>query len=120
LEIPGSRWAHLRVVTVAEDYARDKRLFHCRLRAGWSLEARTMFWAALGFELLLVGFVGSLLPPLWLLLLSLPLFAWFLAREKRRLQSLLIVFLDELAKELNLIKARTDDEVGRTVKLAGD
>ena len=33
---------------------------------------------------------------LWLLLLTLPLFAWFLQREKRDLQSMIAVFLDDL------------------------
>jgi hypothetical protein len=39
-----------------------------------------------------------------LLLLTLPVFAYFLHRQKRNLQSLVVVFLDELAKELKLIK----------------
>jgi len=39
-----------------------------------------------------------------LLLLTLPLFAYYLHRQKRNLQSLVVVFLDELVKELKLIK----------------
>ena len=62
------------------------------------------FWSALGFELMVIGFVWQLLPWLWLLLLSMPLFAGFLAREERNLQSLMVVFLDEVAKKWGLTK----------------
>jgi O-antigen biosynthesis protein len=112
LEIPGGRWTQVRLSTAAEDYARDKRLFHCRLRAAWSLRAKAAFWGLLGIELLIIGFVGRWLPWLWVLLATMPLFAWFLARQKRDLQSVMVVFLDELAKELSLVKvpARSDAE----------
>jgi hypothetical protein len=45
---------------------------------------------------------------LWLLLLTLPLFAWFLRREQRNLQSMIAVFLDELAKEWHLTKVQPE------------
>ena len=44
------------------------------------------------------------LPWLWLLLLTLPLFALFIRREQRNLQSIIAVLLDELAKEWKLAK----------------
>ena len=43
-----------------------------------------------------------------MLLLTLPVFAYFLSRQKRKLQSLVSVFLDELAKEAKLIKVPTE------------
>ena len=55
---------------------------------------------------MVLGFIGTRLPWLWCLLLSLPLVAWFLRREQRTLQSMIIVFLDEIAKEWKLTKAR--------------
>ena len=119
LEVPGGRWVRLRLATAAEDYAKDKRLIHCRLRAGWSVQARMVFWGLLGIELLIIGFVGSWLPWLWLLLLSLPLLAWFLARQKRNLRAVMVAFLDELAKERSLTVVRPQDEVGRKIRLAG-
>ena len=61
-----------------------------------------------GLELLLLGFLGRRWPWLWLLLLSLPLFAWFMHRQGRSLQSTIIVFLDQLAKDLNLSKLQRD------------
>lgn len=54
-----------------------------------------------------------MVPPVWLLLLTVPFFAWFLNREKRKLQSLMVVFLDELAKELKIIKVPLEESAGR-------
>ena len=104
VEVSGNRWAYLQLTTVAEDYPKEKKMIRCRLRASWSLQAKLIFWTTLGFELLLIGFVGRWLPWLWFLLLTMPLFAWFLAREKRGLQSLMVVFLDQVAKKWNLVK----------------
>jgi GT2 family glycosyltransferase len=105
VEIYGSRWSQLQVVTVAEELGSGKCQVRCRLRASWSLQALVAFWAAVGFELVVLGFVRSSVPWLWLMLLTLPLFAWFIRREKRALQSSLVVFLDHLAKEWKLTKA---------------
>ena len=68
-----------------------------------------VFWTLLGLEALLVGFLGGWHQGLVLLLLTLPLFVYFLSRQKRKLQSLVVVFLDELAKELKLIKVPGDN-----------
>ena len=108
LDVLGSRWAHVQITTMAEDYPKGKKMIHCRLRAKWSLQAKVAFWGALGFELLVIGFVGRWLPWLWLLLLTMPIFALFLAREKRTLQSLMVVFLDDVAKEWKLFKVPYD------------
>lgn len=110
VEIFGSRWSYLQLTTVAEEYPRNRRMLHCRLRTRWSLLATISFWAALGFELLVIGFVGRWVPWLWLLLLTMPLLAWFLAGEKRKLQSMITVLLDELAKEWNLAKFSGEQE----------
>ena len=40
------------------------------------------------------------------MLLTLPLFAWFLRRQQRNLQSMIVVFLDDLAKEWRLTKVQ--------------
>jgi hypothetical protein len=36
----------------------------------------------------------------------LPLFVWFIRRQKRNLQSIIVVFLDDLAEEWRLAKAQ--------------
>ena len=104
VEIFCNRWVYLQVTTVAEDYPKNSRMLRCRLRGSWSLQAKAAFWAALGFELLVCGIVGKWLPLLWLLLLTIPLFAWFLSREKRNIQSMTVILLDEVAKRWNLTK----------------
>ena len=72
------------------------------------------FWSLLGLDLLVIGFFFNWLNGLGLLLLTLTAFVWFLRRQKRSLQSLVIVFLDELAKEGRLLKFReTTQEIPR-------
>jgi len=104
VEIYGSRWSHLQLTTVTEDHGKARHLLRGRLRVRWSLQAKVAFWALAGLELLVVGFVAPWLHWLWLLLLTLPLLAFFLQREQRTLQSMLVVFLDELARDWKLVK----------------
>jgi hypothetical protein len=108
LEIYGSRWAQLRLTTVSEEYPGAKRLFRCRLEGFWTLPAKLAFGAALGFELLVIGIVRSEQPWLWLLLLTMPIFAWFIEQEKRNLQRLIARFLDDVASQRGLTKLRYD------------
>ncbi len=108
VEVLGNRWTHLQLTTVAEDYPRQKRMIRCRLRSRWSLQAKLAFWSMLGFELLVIGVVGKWLPWLRALLLSVPLFAWFLVWEKRNLQSLIAVLVDEVAKQWRMAKVPPD------------
>jgi hypothetical protein len=108
VEVYGSRWCNLQITTVSEDHAIGKQMLRCRLRAKWSLQAKIVFWALCGFELLVLGFVRTQIPWLWFTLLTLPLLALFLRREQRNLQSMLVVFLDELAKEWHLAKVSPD------------
>ncbi len=102
VEIFGSRWTTLQLATVGEEHGHGKHLLRCRLRARWSLQAKVAFWGLAGLELLVLGFVKGWTP--WLLLLSLPLFAWFLRRQARKLQSLIAVFLEDVAKDWKLVK----------------
>ena len=104
VEIHGSRWSHLLLTTVAEDHPDERQLVRCRLRAVWSFQAKVVFWALLGLELLFIGLAGFKHPWPWLILLTLPVFGWFVTRERRKLQSVVTVFLDELAKERGMIK----------------
>jgi len=108
VEVYGSRWCNLQITTVSEEHAIGKQMLRCRLRAKWSLQAKVVFWALCGFELLVLGFARTKIPWLWLLLLTLPLLALFLRYEQRKLQSMLVVFLDELAKEWHLTKVFSD------------
>ncbi len=104
VEIYDTRWSKLQLTTVAEDHPGGKQLIRCRLRPRWSLKAKLGFWLLCGLELVVLGFVASWQPWLWLLLLTLPLFAAFLHREGRDLQSLMVVLLDQLARDWKLSK----------------
>jgi GT2 family glycosyltransferase len=106
VEVYDSRWSKLQLTTLAEEHPKDKQLVRCRLRARWALRARVAFWSLGGLSLLICGLVGPQLPWMWLLLLTLPLFAWFLRRQQRNLQSMIAVFLDELAKDWHLTKVQ--------------
>ncbi len=104
VEIYNTRWSKLQLTTVAQEFPGGKQLIACRLRPRWSLKAKLSFWLLSGLELVLLGLLTTRLPWLWLLLLTLPLFAWFLGREQRDLQSLIVILLDQLAGEWKLSK----------------
>lgn len=104
IEIFGSRWSRLRLITTTEELGRGERTLRCRLRATWSLLAKTAFWAAFGAELIVIGLLAPRQPWAWMLLLSLWLFGWFLEQERRSLQQLIVAFLDEVARENKLLK----------------
>jgi glycosyltransferase involved in cell wall biosynthesis len=104
VEIYGSRWTRLQVITATEDYGGGKRLFRCRLRGYWSLLAKLSFWSFTGFQLLVISIVFRDQPWLWLVLLTMPVLGWFLEQEKRNQQQLIAAFLDDLAKQRGLTK----------------
>jgi glycosyltransferase involved in cell wall biosynthesis len=108
VEVYGSRWCNLQLTTVIEEHAVGKQMLRCRLRAKWSLQAKVVFWSLCGFELLILGFVRTKIPWLWVVLLTLPMLALFLRREQRNLQSMLVVLFDELAKEWHLKKVTSE------------
>jgi glycosyltransferase involved in cell wall biosynthesis len=111
VQVYGSAWSVVRMVTVAETLGHGKQLLRCRLKPGGTLFTKTIFWGMLGAELLIIGFLGNTAWWPYLLLLTMPLFAGFLAKDHRDLQRLLGVFLDELASELKLKKIEPDKTV---------
>jgi hypothetical protein len=106
VEIYGNRWSNVQLITAAEDHPRGRQLIRCRLRATWSLQAKAVFWSLLGLEAIVVGSFGDWLKWIAIVLLTLPLFAYFQHYQKRKLQSLLITFLDGLAKDIGLLKVK--------------
>lgn len=108
VELFGNRWSRLQLTTATEDFAGGKRLFRCRLKSQWSLLAVLAFWSALGFEVLLISAVRKDLPWIWMLLLTMPLFGWFIEQEKRNQQRLIAAFLEDVAKQRGLTKLRFD------------
>lgn len=104
LQISGSPWSVLQLATVSEALGHGKQLLRCRLRPTWTWFAKAFFWLMLAAEVLVIGFLGHESSWPYLLLLTLPLFAWFLAKDQRDLQRLISVFIDELASEIKLKK----------------
>jgi len=104
VEIYGSRWNQLQLMTVVEEQGQNKYLLRCRLRVRWSLQSKVMFCALVALELLVLGYFGPKFHLLYLLLLFIPALIWFLKRQGRNLQSMILVSLDQLAKELNLFR----------------
>jgi hypothetical protein len=108
VEVFGSRWAHLQLATVAEPHPGGKQLLRCRLRAAWSLSAKVALCSLLGFELVVIGFVRHSLWQIWFLLLTVPAFAWYVNRERRDLQRLIAVVLDDVARKNGMLKLPRD------------
>ena len=117
VEIFGSRWSRLRLVTVSEELEEGRRVFRCRLQTDWSLRAKIGFWLVLGVELLIIGLLAEVQPWLWMLLLTLPLFGWYLEHEKRTLQRLIARLLDEVAAQQKMIKLRYDPADQKLVRV---
>src|SRR5581483_9416147 len=94
----------VQLLTAGEVLGHGKQLLRVRLTPRGTLFAKTIFWSMLGAETAIIGFLGRGAWWPYLLLLTIPLFVWYLAKDQRDLQRVLAVFLDELAAELKLKK----------------
>lgn len=115
IEVQGNRWCNLQLATVAEAHPAGAQVLRVRLRARWSLTARTLFWSTLGLELAVLGVLLGPAIAVALALLTGGGMAWYLRHQARQMQSLLIVLLDGLAKERGLVKVRWDEGKSRLV-----
>jgi hypothetical protein len=104
VQVYGSTWSVVQLVTAGETLGHGKQILRARLTPAPTLFAKTFFCAMLGLELLIIGLLGHQAWWPYLILLSLPLFVWFLAKNQQDLQRVLAVFIDELASELKLKK----------------
>ena len=104
VEIYDARWSKLQITTVAEAHPRGRSLLRCRLRRSWSLRAVLGFWLVTGIESTVLGVGRGGWPWLWLVLLSLPLFVWFLNCQAKRLQTKILALLDEAASDWYLTR----------------
>ena len=107
VEVYGSRWALVRLTTAAEYLADGSEVLRCRLATSWSFVARASFLASAGTLLVVIGFTGAWWS--WLTLLLLPVMAWRLRRAERTLLRRFVTFLDERAKEQDLVKLGPED-----------
>ena len=109
VEIFGSRWSRLRLTTVVEYLEASRTLLRCRLHAYWSLRAKVLFWAAAGAEFLAIGIFAEPAPWLWMVLLTLPILAWYLEYERRVLQRLIAALLDQVASASQVVRVDKAD-----------
>lgn len=112
IEIYGSAWSHLQLRTVSEILGQGKQLLRCRLKPVWSLFAKVIFWASLGVQLLVIGLLGESLWWLAILLVTIPMFIWVIAKEQSDLQRVVSAFLDDIAVELKLKKIEPSASAG--------
>jgi hypothetical protein len=102
VEIIPNRWTRL-VLTTVNEYLADEKIFHrCRLKGKWSVLAKILFGVAVVDELLLVSQFGGSHPWLWMLLLTLPLLAWFFDDELRHHKLATATVIKDTAAQLNL------------------
>ena len=102
VELFGSRWARLELTTAGEWYPGHREMIRCRLVARWSFLARALFLSVTSLQLIVIGFLAGGWS--WALLLWLPLLVWWLNQEKRDLARVTANFLNELAREFQLVK----------------
>jgi glycosyltransferase involved in cell wall biosynthesis len=113
----GNRWTHLQLTTVTEDYPKGAQMLRCRLRTAWTLRARVALWLALAVELLVTSLIGRWWPCFAAAVLTVALFAWFIAHQQRKLRSLMVLLLDQVAKRWNLTKVTAADSGGESNSL---
>lgn len=110
VQIYGSSWSTVQLATVSETLGHGKQLLRCRLVPGGTFLAKAVFWSMLALEIIIIGLAGAGGWWPFMLLLSLPIFVLFLAKNQRDLQRLIAIFLDELAAELKLKKIEPDSK----------
>ncbi len=103
IEIVGNRWSELRLTTVSEELAEGRRNFRCRLAAFWTAPAKVIFGSLCVLEFAVIHFTAPMYPFIWFVLLTLPVFGWFMEEERRKLQYSIAVILDEVAVQQQMV-----------------
>ena len=104
VEIYGSRWCRLQLITAAEFHHGGKQMFCCRMTTDRSLFAKVMFWCAVGLVLMISATVGQYFPWLHAIWLVPVWLGWMLHAEQRNFRRILTVLLDEVAGQFKLLK----------------
>jgi O-antigen biosynthesis protein len=102
MELRLNRWSTVSVTTVNEYLGANKIFHRCRLRARWSLTAVLGFALASVLTGILITHLASLQPWIWMILLLLPILAWYFEDERLYVQSEVAAVLNEAAAELKI------------------
>jgi GT2 family glycosyltransferase len=103
LEILETTWSRLRLLTASEYLDQGRLCLRCRLQSEWSLGANVVFWGLLVAETMAAVLIGSALPWVWMLLLTVPIAGWALELEQARLRNTVAALLDEVATRQGLV-----------------
>jgi O-antigen biosynthesis protein len=104
LEISGTFWSRLRLITVTEELHLGRRTFHCRLRCHWSPAAKLLCWSLLTAQLAAIAMIAPFQPWVWMLPLTLPFFALLIDDQYLQTKALVATHLDAAARELRLVR----------------
>jgi len=97
LEVYGSRWSKLQLITVTEHTTEHGAQICCRLRTRWTLPARLAFNLVAGVSVLATAAWWERSPLAWLLLLTSPALAMVFGRDQKNLRRVFAVFLEQVA-----------------------
>lgn len=102
LEVSGSPWAVVTVVTMSEPNQDGSFTLRARLRRRWTLTASVLFWATLAGVALIAGIFRVDWRAWWIPVASQAVIAWFIWSQGRQLEARLVAVLDEVAREWGL------------------
>jgi O-antigen biosynthesis protein len=102
LEVYGRRWTRLRLLTVAEELGRDRRVLRCRLRTAWALPARWALGLVAGISLLASISLAPQHPWIWGVWIAIPGLAAVVEYERRLLARLVASLVEQAAGQLDL------------------
>lgn len=100
VEVYGSRWSKVRLLTVTEHTDDSVLRLRCRLRTQATLPARLGFGILLGLALLAVAMWREPRWLTWIPLAAPVLAAWAFARDQRSLRRVLAAWIEDLAAQL--------------------
>lgn len=103
LQIFGSPWVSLTLVTALEIHADASCSLRARIRRRWTLTAAVGFWGALVLVALIAGIFQVDWRAWWIPVASQSVIAGLLQHHGRRLQQHLVGLLDEVAKDHGLV-----------------
>jgi hypothetical protein len=102
IEIHGSRWTRLQLLTAVEYSKDDNQTIHCRLRTAWTLLAKASFWGFLGLTLVVISLLEEYRSWTWMLLLLLPGLVMWLHEDQLQLRRVVCRFLSRMAQDLGM------------------
>jgi hypothetical protein len=110
LDIVGSPLSRVGLVTVSEELGRGERIFRCRLRARWSLQAAMLWGGALGLALVSIGLFAPVQPWIWMLLLIQPCLSGYFEHQQHRLLRAITEVVDDVAAEQGLARLSPQED----------